>query len=148
MQAMRYLGGIETFPATMKLIPGEEVRTKRQNNLAFQWYKDAAEQGDQTVEEYRAYCKAWFGIPILCADDEDFRELYDRQIRPLPYETKLILMAKPFDFAVTREMNVKQMTKYLNSVWDHFTGKGYQLTDPALKGLEDYQPWLQQGRAA
>ena len=109
--------------------PAKNTRRLAQNNLQFQWYLDAESQGDMTAQEYRAYCKAWFGVPILIAEDEAFRAVYDSVIRPLDYEQKLELMAPPIDLPITSRMTVKQMSKYLDAVHAHFIGKGIQLTD-------------------
>lgn len=94
-------------------------------------HKEAAEQlQDETAEEKRAYCKLHFGIPILRAESDDFRDTYDRIIRPMSYEQKLELMAAPIDFPVTRIMTVKQKTQFLDAVFGHYTSLGVQLTMP------------------
>ena len=90
----------------------------------------ASQLGEDTSEGYRAYCKAWFGLPILCADSQEFCDVYNAVIRPLTYENKLTLMAIPLDFEVTRKMTVAQKQKYLDAVYDHFTGLGVLLTEP------------------
>jgi hypothetical protein len=122
------------LPLTVRVSTGEN-RTTRQNRLQRQWCNDVAQQlGDRTAEDVRAYSKLHFGVPILRADDDAYCAVYDRIIRPLPYETKLIFMAVPFDFAVTRDMNVKQLTRYLDAMSQHWSGQGVVLTDPeALK---------------
>ena len=108
-------------------------RSAEQNRLQRMWVNEAAKQGDQTAEEYRAYCKLHFGVPILRAENEEFRIKYDRIIKPMPYETKLELMAEPFDFPVTRLMTSKQKTKYLDQCYVFLTGQGYVLTEPKGK---------------
>lgn len=138
---MRYIIGLNTYPVSVVIKPGKEPRSLQQNRLQFQWLKDAEEQGDQTAEEYRAFCKLHFGVPLLRAEDEEFREVYDTIIKPAPYEHKLRMMSPPIDLPVTSRMKVKTMTAYLNDVWNHFTGMGFQLTDPAMLGIEDYQAW-------
>jgi hypothetical protein len=145
---LRYLSGIETYPMTVQIKPGKESRSIQQNRLQFQWLNDAAQQGDQTAEEYRAFCKLHFGVPLLRAEDEEFREVYDTIIKPAPYEHKLRMMSPPIDLPVTSRMKVKTMTEYLNSVWHHFTGLGFQLTDPSMLGIDDYQQWAKEARAA
>ena len=55
-----------------------------------------------------AYCKLHFGVPILRRDSLEYRQKYDRIIRPMSYEQKLELMVEPFDFPVTSAMNVAQ----------------------------------------
>lgn len=140
-QAVVFLQNQSSFPLQMIIKPGKEPRSIQQNRLAFQWYKDAAEQGDHSPEEYRALCKLWYGVPILRAEDDEFRAKYDKVVKQMPYETKLALMDEPFDFPVSRLMSVKQMTRYLDKIWFHFSSKGFQLTDPALIGIDDYAKW-------
>lgn len=134
-----YIGNIETYPYMVKVSPGDEKRSDKQNRLSFQWYKDAGEQGDQTEHECRAMCKLHFGCKILYQEDEYFREKYDQVLRPMTYEQKLAVMLPPFDLSVTSIMTVKQKTKYLDMIWEHYRGLGYILTDPSLLGLEDWR---------
>ena len=108
---------------------GEE-RTNPQNKLQRLWHAQAADQlRDETAEEKRAYCKLHFGVPILRADDA-FKADYDRIIKPMDYQTKLALMAEPFDFPVTRLMTVKQKKEFLDAIWNHYTGLGVRLSHP------------------
>lgn len=118
------------LPVTVTITAGEP-RTTQQNRLQRQWCNDVASQlGDRTAEDVRAYSKLHFGVPILRNDSDEYREAYDRLIRPLPYETKLEYMAVPFDFAVTRAMTTKQLTRYLDAMAAHWRGHGVVLTDP------------------
>lgn len=108
---------------------GDE-RSDRQNRLQQLWHTEAAQQlRDETAEEKRAYCKLHFGVPIL-RNDESFRADYDRVIKPMDYQTKLALMAEPFDFPVTRLMTVKQKKQFLDAIWNHYTGLGVRLSHP------------------
>lgn len=115
----------------------EKSRSIEQNKTQRLWCKEASQQGDQTAEEYRAFCKLHFGVPILRRDDEDFREVYDRLIRPRDYAEKLELMMEPIDFQVTRLMTTKQKAEYLTAMYQHFTGLGFRLTEPGLQGYEN-----------
>lgn len=105
-------------------------RSDKQNKLQRLWMNELAEQGDMTAEEYRAFCKLHFGVPILRYENERFCQLYDRDVKWRPYEDKLLFMGEPFDFPVTRLMTVKQHKKYLDAIYVHYTGKGFDLTDP------------------
>lgn len=108
---------------------GEE-RTSPQNKLQQMWHAQAADQlRDETAEEKRAYCKLHFGVPIL-RNDEVFKASYDRVIKPMDYQTKLALMAEPFDFPVTRLMTVKQKKEFLDAIYQHYTGLGVRLSHP------------------
>ncbi len=117
------------FPFNITITDGRK-RSIAQNRLQRLWMNEISDQlGEDTSEGYRAWCKAWYGLPILC-EDEDFCKDYDSIIRPLTYEQKIRLMALPMDFPVTRLMSVAQKQRYLDSVYDHFTGLGVMLTQP------------------
>lgn len=115
-------------------------RSTAQNRLAQRWFTDIATQlGDQTHEDVRAECKLHFGVPILRAENEAFRLSYDRVIKALPYEEKLAAI-KAFDLPVTRLMNVKQMTAFMDEMQRHWSAQGVRLTDPeALKYEQEFQ---------
>lgn len=118
------------LPCTVNITKGKN-RTNEQNKLQRLWLREAAEQlGEDTPEGYRAYCKLHFGVPILRGENEEFREAYDRIIRPHSYEDKLTMMALPLDFPVTRLMKTGQKKRYLDDVWIHFTNLGVKLTEP------------------
>ena len=136
----RYIIGQEGV-LTVTIKPGEESRTIKQNRLAFQWYKDAAEHGDQTTEQYRCECKLRLGVPILRRDSETFKEKYDSTLKSLTYEQKLACMGEPFNLPVTSIMKVKQMTEYLEAVQQHFINQGFMLTDPSLLGMYSWSEW-------
>jgi C-terminal processing protease CtpA/Prc len=114
-------------------------RSTAQNRLAQRWFTDIATQlGDQTHEDVRAECKLHFGVPILRAENEAFRLSYDRVLKALPYEEKLAAI-KAFDLPVTRLMNVKQMTAFMDEMQRHWSGQGVRLTDPeALKYEQEF----------
>ena len=123
------LGGYK-LPCTVSVIHGRK-RSLDQNNLAWKWYGEIAEQlGDRTVEDVHRYCKLHIGIPILRADSEEFREVYDRLIRPLGYEAKLEYMGLPLDMAVTRAMTTAQLTRFLDTMTRIFGEQGVMLTQP------------------
>ena len=118
------------IPFSISITSGRR-RSIEQNKLQRMWVNEISEQlGDQTQEEVRGYCKLTIGVPILRAENEHFREHYDRVVKPLPYETKKAFMMEPLDLPVTRIMTVSQKTKYLDHVLQHFTELGLLLTLP------------------
>lgn len=121
------------FPCTVSIRKGAG-RSGAQNRLAQQWASDVSAQlGDRTPEEARGYFKLHHGVPIR-REDAAFAAVYDTRVRPLPYEDKLALMMEPLDMAVTRDMTVKELTRYLDSIQREFSAMGVRLTDPdALK---------------
>ena len=119
-------------PYTVRIVEGEKA-TDPQNRMQFQWFLDAARQlKDESATDKRAYCKLHFGVPILRAEDEDFRAQYDRTVKCLDYSQKLEIMKEPIDFPVTRLMTKKQKSQYLEAVGQHFREQGVILTDPEL----------------
>jgi len=120
------LGGLK-LPLTVEWTLGRD-RTKEQNRLQFLWAREAAEQrGDRTPEEQRNEWKLTHGVPIMREDSPEFRETYDRLIKPLPYHAKL----KAMDLiAVTSLMKVKQMVRYLDAIERECAEEGVRLTQP------------------
>lgn len=116
-------------------------RSSEQNRLQRKWINELEQQGDMRSEDYRAYCKLHIGVPILRNTSDEFKARYDSVVRHLPYETKIELMKIPFDFPVTRIMNKKQKTQYLDAVYQHFTGLGFQLTRPDDAMYQDAGAW-------
>ena len=127
------------LPFTMEVIKGTK-RSDAQNKLSHKWYKEAGEQGDNTADQYRAYCKLHFGVAIMKEQSELYAEKYNRIIKPLDYEKKLELMGEPFNFPVTSLMTVANEKKYLDQVYLYFTSQGFVLTNPEDRGLEDMPP--------
>ena len=123
------------LPCTLTITKGAP-RSLAQNKLQRMWMLELEQQGDMTAEEYRAYCKAYFGVRILRAENEAFRQQYDSIVRPLEYEQKLEIMKEPIDLPVTRLMTVSQKKRYLDDIYTYWTGRGFRLTDPDLKGME------------
>ena len=135
LNALKLLISNMQAPFTLTIEKGiKEKRSTDQNRLQRLWINEAEQQGDMTAEEYRAYCKLHFGVPLLRNENDTFADLYDSKIRdrvpPYSYEQKLEFMAVPWDMHVTRLMTIKQHDKYLNMMHDHFTSLGMILTIP------------------
>ena len=123
----------QKLPFTANIQRGS-IRSYEQNRLQRLWVKEISEQlGDRTPEEARGECKLTIGVPILRAEDEEFRVQYDRLIRPLPYKDKLACMMEPIDLPVTRRMKTDQKTRYLDGIFRLFSEQGVILTIPPDK---------------
>lgn len=115
------------LPLTVQHKQGAD-RSLDQNHLQFLWANEfAGALGDRTGEEVRHDWKLRHGVPILRAEDDGFRKVYDESLRGLPFERKLALMAY---IPVTSLMTVKQMTAYLDAVQREALSQGVRLTDP------------------
>ncbi|MCY1196426.1 hypothetical protein D9M72_77690 [compost metagenome] len=100
-------------------------RTPAQNAFSHAWYEEISEAFPEDDElGWKCYCKLHHGVPILRAEDEEFRLAYDGTIKGLTYEQKLLAMRV---FPVTSRMNVGQLTKYANAVRDDFAARGLLL---------------------
>jgi hypothetical protein len=130
-------------PFTIEITDGRD-RSAEQNRLSQKWYAEIADQTGEDREEVRARCKLEIGVPIMRAASDQFRATYDRLVRPLDHEDKIALI-RDTDMPVTRLMKVKDMTRYMDLVFQRHAEFGIVLTVPPDKYA--YSP-SQEGRAA
>lgn len=126
--AVKYLQSLK-LPFTLEVTLGKR-RSDEQNKLQRKWMMEIALQLGDLPEYWRGYSKLHFGVPILRAENELFRDKYDAHVRPLSYETKIALMQEPLDFPITRIMTSKQKSAYLDQIHRHFAEEGVELTIP------------------
>ncbi len=99
------------------------------NALSHCWYEQISRElhGDDALG-WKAFCKLYFGVPIMRAEDEQFREFYDGAIRKqFTYEQKLMAMRY---FPVTSLMTNPQFKKYCDGMQEHFAKQGVALEFP------------------
>lgn len=119
------IGGLRTAYAKDRYltvnIKAGKPRSLDQNALSFAWYEQVAEElREQTINQVRRENKLVVGVPILRAEEEDFRKVYDSSLKMLPYEQKLELM----DFIpVTSLMNTNQLSQYLEGMKERYKGR-------------------------
>lgn len=105
----------------------EPKRSTAQNNLSFAWYGEIAKQLDgYSTEDVRAITKLHCGVPILRRDLPEFRETYDRVLKPLPYEAK-VKAIQVLELPVTSLMRKKQKTEYLDAAARYWAEAGVQV---------------------
>ena len=106
-----------------------KARSLDQNAISHCWYEQLArELKEDDALGWKSYCKLHHGVPILRAEDEQFRDFYDRTIRvTLSYEQKLDAMKF---LPVTSLMTKPQLSKYLEAVRDDFMKRGVMLEFP------------------
>ncbi|MDP4546506.1 hypothetical protein [Marinobacter sp. MDS2] len=103
-------------------------RSLDQNAISHAWYNDIALQIADTPENVKCECKLRFGVPILRAEDPDFREMYDNSIlRNLTYEQKLKAMRY---MPVTSNMTKPQLSRYLQHVQASYAQQGVMVFFP------------------
>lgn len=93
-------------------------RSVDQNAISHAWYEQLAREiKDEDALGWKCFCKLNFGVPILRAEDEEFKTFYDKSIKKLNYEQKLIAMKY---LPVTSLMTKEQLSKYLEAMQSHF----------------------------
>jgi len=96
-------------------------RSMDQNAISHAWYQQISnELREDTALGVKNYCKLHFGVPILRAEDEEFRKTYDIVIKPLAYEKKIAAMSV---WPVTSLMSKDQLSQYLQSMQDGYLGR-------------------------
>lgn len=92
----------------------EKPRSLPQNALMHEWFEQIArELGEGTPEDVKCECKLRYGVPILRAEDQGFRDAYDATIKRMDYERKLKAMRF---WPVTSLMNVSQLSRMLEDM--------------------------------
>ena len=103
-------------------------RSLDQNAISHVWYEQVAQElREDSVLGVKSFCKLHFGVPILRAEDDEFRAKYDRVVKPMAYEDKLTLMEW---FPVTSLMRTPQLSQYLEAMQSHYHGRGVWLQFP------------------
>ena len=117
----------------VRMILRAKKRSLDQNALAAVWYEQMAREDRQDdVLGHKGYCKLHHGVPILRAEDAEFREFYDGALKGLTYEQKREAMKF---VPVTSRMSVPQLTAYLEAVHADYASRGVHLQFPAARGV-------------
>lgn len=88
------------------------------NALSHVWYAQIADElKDDDALGWKCHCKLHFGVPLLRAEDAEFREFYDNSIKCLSYEQKLKAMKY---LPVTSIMSNEQFGKYCKEMQLYF----------------------------
>jgi len=105
-----------------------KIRTLDQNSISHAWYEQIARElrEDDTLG-WKGFSKLTCGVPILRAEDEEFRTTYDSAIKPMSYEKKLEIMKF---WPVTSIMKKPQLSKYLEAMQAAFARRDVYLTFP------------------
>lgn len=128
----KVLGDIRELYAKNRYVRVQMSTGKRrsldQNAISHVWYEQIAEElREDTALGVKRFCKLTMGVPILRADDAEFRELYDATVKPMPYEHKLRAMDL---LDVTSLMDKGQFSQYLEAMQLHYRERGVMLEFP------------------
>jgi hypothetical protein len=125
--------------------------TAAQRRLKWLWNEEISRSGlgrDDTAQDVHIRNKMKFGHPIKMRDaveaDADFYpELYTAFVETYKNHPAYPMMVKFFadNHIKTEKFTRKQNAEYLTNVQRYWTGKGIELTDPALQGLDENLGW-------
>lgn len=123
------IGGIsELYYATRYLritIKSGRDRSPDQNGQSHVWYEQLSrELREDTALGHKSYCKLHHGVPILRAEDAEFRAFYDAAIKRLTYEEKIKAMAY---VPITSMFTFPQFQEYLLAMQADFKTRGVLL---------------------
>lgn len=105
-----------------------KARSLDQNAISHAWYEQLArELREDDALGWKCFCKLHYGIPILRAEDEEFRQFYDGAIKGLTYEQKIAAMKF---MPVTSLMTKPQLSAYLEAMRDGFLKHSVRLEFP------------------
>lgn len=89
-------------------------RSLDQNSISHAWYEQISrELREETPLGVKNFCKLNYGVPILRAENEEFRQQYDTVLKPLSYDKKLLAMNF---LPVTSLMTKAQLSQYLEAM--------------------------------
>jgi len=93
-------------------------RSLSQNSISHAWYAQVStELREDTPLGVKCYCKLHFGVPILRAEDGEYRATYDATIKRMSYEQKMEAMKC---WPVTSLMTKAQLSAYLEAMQEHY----------------------------
>jgi hypothetical protein len=116
----------------VRVIAGTK-RSLSQNDISHAWYEQVSrELREDTALGVKCESKLVCGVPILRAEDAEFRATYDRLIRPMGYADKLELMKV---LPVSSLMTKAQLTQYLEAMQTHWNKRGVLLQFPEVRDV-------------
>ena len=96
-------------------------RSIDQNSISHAWYEQISrELREETPLGIKNFCKLHYGVPILRAENEEFRQQYDTVLKPLSYDKKLLAMNF---LPVTSLMNKAQLSQYLEAMQSAYANR-------------------------
>jgi hypothetical protein len=97
-------------------------RSLDQNATIHCWYEQLArELREDNALGWKCFSKLHFGVPLLRAEDEEFRIAYDSSIKLMAYEQKLHTMKY---WPVTSLMTTRQLSAYAEAMQTYFMKLG------------------------
>ena len=107
------------------LVPFEK-RSIQANALWAVWYSQISKclDGNHSTYAIKCFCKLHFGVKLLRRQDETFKTFYDKHIRHLDYEVKMVFMEI---VPITSKLNRDNGQKYQTAMQQYYAELGIVL---------------------
>jgi len=117
--------------------------TSKQRRLSWLWATEVANSGlgqDDTKEDVHTRAKMMFAHPILMREDDVYPILYGAFKESVKAHGNYAKYMKVFasQYISTERFTRKQRAEFLTDFQNYWTGKGVELTDPSLQGLDQF----------
>lgn len=126
---------------TIEIKNTDKNSTAAQRRLQWLWNTEVAQSGlgqDDDKNQVHIRAKMMFAHPILLRDDEVYPILYKCFKDTVKSSDNYALYIKDFanQYISTERFTKAQRAEYLTDFQRYWTGKGVNLTDPALQGVD------------
>ena len=102
-------------------------RSDLQNRLQHAMYREIAKQLYGKDEDHaKNECKLTIGVPLLRETNEEFRKIYDRNLKRLDYAAKLQVISV---INVSSILSMGAAHQYIDKIYDEYAQKGVNWSD-------------------
>lgn len=116
----------------------KETRTSQQNRTLHMWFGEIAKHlEDWDAHGIKGVCHRKWGLTIRLRDPQ-FAWVWERSGKQMPYEKQCSLLASGI-LSVSSEMSTKELSEYMDAMFQHYTSEGIRLTDPELRKYEQME---------
>ncbi len=118
---------LEKFGKIIVNIVDARRRSEVQNRLQHAMYREIGKQLYGKDEEFaKCECKLTIGVPLLRETNEDFKKIYDFNLKKLDYEAKLQVISV---INVSSLLSMGAAHQYIEKIYDDYAQKGVNWTD-------------------
>ena len=102
-------------------------RSGLQNALQHAMYREIGKQlYGRDFEHAKAECKLTIGVPLLRESSDEFKRVYDRSLKGIPYGEKLQLIGL---IDVSSLLSMAEAHRYIGEIYDTYAMKGVNWSD-------------------
>ena len=132
-QAMRdYL---EKYGKIIVNIVDARRRSDLQNRLQHLMYREIGKQLYGKDENHaKNECKLTIGVPLLRETNEEFKKIYDKNLKNLDYGAKLQVVSV---IKVSSLLSMGAASQYIERIYDDYANKGVNWTDFITQGRDE-----------